>query len=313
MRVFVCETVTGGGLAGKALPASLAAEGALMRDALIGDLEDLPGVRVVTTHDARLPPPPRGASAALGPRDNVRAAWTRLATCADIAWPIAPETGGELAALATLMAAAGCRTIGPNLATLEVCISKLATAAALRAAGIATVPTYRPDEVPAELAGPFVLKPDDGAGCLDTVVVESLPDAPAGVVQPFIAGEPASLVLLCRADAPPLVLSANRQLVERRDGRFAFRGVVVGALPVTDELRALAARVQTALPGLSGWVGLDYIATQQGPIVLEVNPRLTTSYAGLRRALGINPLGLMTDFCKASPPLPVTQPVELRL
>ncbi len=60
MQVFVIETVTGGGLSGKPLPDALIDEGALMRDALIGDLEDLPGVRVVTTHDPRVPPPARG-------------------------------------------------------------------------------------------------------------------------------------------------------------------------------------------------------------------------------------------------------------
>jgi tyramine---L-glutamate ligase len=31
-------------------------------------------------------------------------------------------------------------------------------------------------------------------------------------------------------------------------------------------------------------------------VVLEINPRLTTSYAGLGRALGCNPAGLVLDL-----------------
>ena len=47
MRVLVCEFVTGGGMRGELLPASLAREGAMMRDALLRDLAELPGVEAV--------------------------------------------------------------------------------------------------------------------------------------------------------------------------------------------------------------------------------------------------------------------------
>jgi len=40
-------------------------------------------------------------------------------------------------------------------------------------------------------------------------------------------------------------------------------------------------------------VGIDLVRTEQGLVMLEINPRLTTSYAGLRRALGVNPAGLV--------------------
>lgn len=42
-----------------------------------------------------------------------------------------------------------------------------------------------------------------------------------------------------------------------------------------------------AIPGLEGLFGIDILLTAEGPVVVEVNPRLTTAYAGLRRALGI--------------------------
>jgi len=58
----------------------------------------------------------------------------------------------------------------------------------------------------------------------------------------------------------------------------------------------LAKRAIAAIPGLWGYVGIDVVLTQRGPVVLEVNPRLTTSYAGLRAALDINPARLVLDL-----------------
>jgi len=57
-------------------------------------------------------------------------------------------------------------------------------------------------------------------------------------------------------------------------------------------LAALAARVQRALPGLRGFVGIDLVwHAQRGPVVIEVNPRVTCAYVGLSRQLGRNLAG----------------------
>ncbi|MFK8252188.1 ATP-grasp domain-containing protein [Ancylobacter terrae] len=319
MLVFVCETVTGGGLAGNPLPPSLLAEATLMRDALIGDLEDLPGVRVITTHDSRLPPPPRGESVPVDGSDGAKPLWAELAAKAHCCWPIAPETGGELADLAALMAANGSRVIASDLATLNLCASKRATAQALGEAGIATVPTWAADAVPAGASGPFVVKPDDGAGSLDTRLVEPLPaELPHGVVvQPFRHGRPASLVMLCQSGRAH-VLAASLQHMEVIDDRFVFRGVTVGGLPIEPDWRVLAERLLEALPGLHGLIGVDFLATADGAVVLEINPRLTTSYAGLRASLGINPLAFVAELIRDGtvpdiPHLPLPVPVEVWL
>jgi len=54
-------------------------------------------------------------------------------------------------------------------------------------------------------------------------------------------------------------------------------------------LGTLAQRVTQALPGLRGFVGIDVVwHPSRGPVVIEVNPRLTVAYAGLSEALGGN-------------------------
>jgi predicted ATP-grasp superfamily ATP-dependent carboligase len=72
-----------------------------------------------------------------------------------------------------------------------------------------------------------------------------------------------------------------------------FDGVTVNQIdPAGDQgrmLGALAQHVTQALPGLRGFVGIDVVFhPSRGPVVIEVNPRLTVAYAGLSAALGGN-------------------------
>ena len=44
-----------------------------------------------------------------------------------------------------------------------------------------------------------------------------------------------------------------------------------------------------------GFIGVDAIITDSNIFFLEINPRLTTSYIGLRKTLGINPFRFFND------------------
>lgn len=303
MRILVCEFVTGGGLPpDQPIPAGLAAEGATMLRALLDDLLEVPGVELLVTRDARLDPlaPPVRSLTVPGPPESW-AVWEDLARAADAVWPIAPESEGALERFSRLVEAAGRPLLNSRADAVAVTASKAATAGVLAAAGLPVVPVRRieaADEPPQDDPRwdfPWVVKPDDGAGCIDTLLLRDraawqrwrAAGRPGFVVQPFVPGTPASLSLLCR-DGRAWLLAANRQSVALSGSAFAYRGGVVGGLPASPDLARLAGGIAAALPGLFGYVGVDFIATPEGPQVLEVNPRLTTSYAGLRRATGRN-------------------------
>ena len=57
------------------------------------------------------------------------------------------------------------------------------------------------------------------------------------------------------------------------------------------------------LPDALGYVGVDVIIDKENDkiYVLEINPRLTTSYVGLADALALNPAKLLLDGMLASP------------
>ncbi len=306
-NIFVHEHITGGGLIGEVLPGSLAAEGRMMRDALVRDLASLPGVAVSILHDRRIEPPAGAMHAqGVGERSEWRPAFDALVETADAVWIVAPETGGVLEQLSQSVLSAERRLIGSTPAAIRIAASKRESHRCLAGADIASVPTYRPDEPRPHAMGHCVAKPDDGCGSEHTRVfpdgaaaerwIASRPDGARFVLQPYVPGEAWSLSALGR-DGQGRLLCVNRQRMELRDGVFVFRGVEVNAIDDRDGVFAeLVSSVVRAMPGLEGYFGIDVIVSDTGPVVVDINPRLTTSWAGLAAALGVNPAGLVLDL-----------------
>jgi predicted ATP-grasp superfamily ATP-dependent carboligase len=307
LRIFVCEYVTGGGLCGQPLPASLSREGDMMLTALVKDLAALDGVEIVTTRDKRLPALRAPADVAMvSEPGELWPRWAELIRSADAVWPIAPESGGVLARVSELTVDARRNLLACDPQSVRLTSSKLATAQYLTKAGIPTVPTAPLGNGEAfGRASAWVVKPDDGAGAENTLLFDAAADldrwmaANQGshmILQPYVSGPAASLSLLCR-DGAAWLLTCNEQLIEITGNQFRYRGfVVAGREARRAEYQPIASAVAAAIPGLWGYVGVDLIDGPDGPVVLEINPRLTTSYAGLRRAVGVNPAGLVLDL-----------------
>jgi len=209
---------------------------------------------------------------------------------------------------------------------VDIATSKRATAEVLGRTAIRVIPVYADESSVPEEVSEIVVKPDDGAGCQDTRLFQDRAELrnwlqghpnPKWIFQPFIRGSAGSLSLLC-CDGRARVLACNRQNVEIAGGAFRFDGVSVNAIPDRDGRYAeLASRVACALPGLWGYCGVDFIESLYGPVVVEVNPRLTTSYAGLRRAIGLNPaqivLGLPESLEWSDDPVREPRSIEVEL
>lgn len=325
-KLFVYEYLTGGGIdpalagVGSLLDLSaLIVEGRAMRDALVADLLDLDGVQVTFASSRFETVEPTRSHCIAMPGESITGFVARVARQHDRAWIIAPECDGLLLHLHDSVGAA--RWLGCSKEAIRTAASKSATAACLDAHGIPVTAALEPDgfvpETGANLR--WVVKPDDGAGGLDTLVYDCIEDACAEyearaaagrnpVMQQWVDGEPLSLSLVCGAQDVELV-SINRQLIGLPDaaasGKTArvveFTGVEINQIDKRSkqgaELETLARRVVSAIPGLRGFVGIDVVwHAQRGPVVIEVNPRLTAAYAGLSAQLGRNLAG---DLLKA--------------
>lgn len=230
----------------------------------------------------------------------------REAAQADFTVGVAPETDGLLADRIGWIAEAGGRSIGledPGLVRLAG--DKQAMTDWWLARGIRTPPVCRvepgsalPDDYESAAWPPYpaVLKPVDGAGCLETRIVRSPRSArfwrPSGspmLLQPFVAGDSRSAAYLCgpgptAGESVCWPIGLSRQSIVRQGVRLRYDGgsARVGARSLEAE-RGLG-----RLPGVRGWIGVDFIRDRETGLdtLLELNPRPTTSIVGYQAALG---------------------------
>jgi predicted ATP-grasp superfamily ATP-dependent carboligase len=309
-KIFVCEFITGGGLCAEALPESLLKEGILMRDALLQDLSELP-YEISATYDARLAPPANCASCiAVNKHEDVWHIWQTQMQLADAVWLIAPETGGilkkltQMAEKLRLNGLQGPLLLGCGLGSIEVASKKMDTHFALEAAGITSIPTYTLESWPKNHQV-WLAKPNDGAGCGDTVCFNNTEDLEGWIVanhkqmlhviQPFQSGDAGSISCVMRNGTAQL-LSCNSQHIEINNQMLSYRGGVVnGVCDYWPQFEFIANKIAQALPRLAGYVGIDVIVDGDEVIVVEINPRLTTTYIGMHESIGVNPADLIIN------------------
>src|SRR5262249_45352566 len=98
--------------------------------------------------------------------------------------------------------------------------------------------------------------------------------------------------------------------VEQRlsqDGRFTYLG---GRAPLDAPLqaraRSLAERAVCPVPGLAGYFGVDLVlgdsADGRDDTIIEINPRMTTSYVGLRKLARGNLMQTLLRLAVGEPP-----------
>jgi len=246
-----------------------------------------------------------------------RSTLSSLAACRDWTLLIAPEIDGLLLDRARLVERAGGRLLGPGPAFIEVASDKHHCLQHLSARGIACPRGWRleiGDPPPLEMTWPAVIKPCDGAGSQGVLLAASAQDRALthrkkiSRLEEFCPGLPASVALLC-GPAANFPLPACRQRLAG-EGSFEYLGGELPlAVPLNERARRLAAAAIAELPPTVGYVGVDLVLGEatdgSNDRVIEINPRLTTSYVGLRAASATNLATAMLDAA-------VGRAVELR-
>jgi len=275
-----------------------------MRDALLRDLSELP-YEIFTSVDARLSAPTLcSACVPVQKPDDVWQVWEAQIKAADAVFLIAPETDGVLHYLTQMAALQGKLVLGCGLAAIKTCSDKMATCAALEKAGIATIPTYTVETWP-KSHWIWLAKPNDGAGCSDIACFNNADDLAdwmvqnekqlTHVIQAYQPGENSSISCVMH-NRKARLLSCNTQKIDINNHLLSYEGGVVnGMREHWQAFEMLANKIAKALPDLAGYVGIDVIVDGDEIIVVEINPRLTTSYVGLRESIGVNPAELIIN------------------
>jgi predicted ATP-grasp superfamily ATP-dependent carboligase len=302
-RIVLYEYTCSGGLLAAAHSidaSSLMREGWAMLTALATDLAALPGTRVQVMVDHRgLPGPLPGCDliAVHSPNDEC-SALCRLAAQADWTMVIAPEFDGILHPRCRWVELHGGHLLGPSSDLVALASDKHATADHLDRHGVRTPRglLWRPgDRLPFALPCPVVIKPNDGAGSQDTYICTEMSQVHATLqhyqrparIESLVDGSAASVAFLCGPPACFALPACSQRL--QMGSSIAYVG---GALPLPDGLNKraidIARQAIETFPQSFGYIGVDVVLGKSPDgshdHVIEINPRLTTSYVGLRAA-----------------------------
>jgi len=310
MKVFLGEFVCGGGFGNQRIETiedSLRLEGAAMLTALAEDLAAVASVSIPL--DPRFCVQlPRCATFEFNPEESIWAQWVKAAQGCDAAIVIAPEKDGILAKAVGMLRAANVDVIAASGDFLRAASDKQQTARALLTAGVPHPVTFLPTDhrsaTRLRMCDRFIVKPRDGCGTESIAVFDDLDDAMNSatdndLVQGYVPGMPISVAVIA-GGGNLIVLPAVSQDISIE--KCSYRG---GCGPLADDFqRRAAALAQCAIaampPSARGFIGLDMVmgGDAGGDVVIEINPRLTTSYVGLRHMiagnLGARLLGLET-------------------
>jgi predicted ATP-grasp superfamily ATP-dependent carboligase len=238
----------------------------------------------------------------------------KTAESTDAAYVIAPETNRTLQSLVEIVE----QTHATSLNCRSNAIGKVADKAvlyeSLRKLGLSTPKTIALSilggiaeikrAINGNLSFPVIIKPSDGVSCAGLSVAQG-PSQVAGAVdkikreqpskdflaQEYVNGVPASVSLISSGDTA-VSISLNKQDVTVGEPSAVSSyngGLVPFDSPLKPEAFGAAEKIFEHFRDLRGYVGVDLVLTEKEPVVIEVNPRLTTSYVGLRRVVDFNP------------------------
>ena len=295
MRVAVWEFFCSGASRVPASQRVIQREGKAMLLALVGDILRA-DVDVTVVWDAALGVfPLDGVAVEVATPESFSDAATNAMADVDQVVVIAPESDGLLLEHHHLVSGAGADWCGTSAETLQICSDKLLSFERLTASGVPTVPaTTFNGQLPGDT--PWVIKPRFGAGCDETFVVrpgEELPVLSAAadqyVVQPLVEGKSISIAAVWMDGGWSVLPLVEQRVVGWQ--RLEYHGGVlrIDGQPLPKGHAKTILSCLDAVRGDRGWIGIDLIEPTHGPaVVVDINPRLTTSYIGYRQATDCN-------------------------
>ncbi|MFX1466814.1 MAG: ATP-grasp domain-containing protein, partial [Promethearchaeota archaeon] len=161
-----------------------------------------------------------------------------------------------------------------------------------------------------DIGYPLIFKPIDGVGCggLSLVMQEKhISEAILNIkqnstlnrfiVQKYIEGTPASINCISNGKfALPVSFNAQFVTFNSFNGKSEYEG---GFTPFQHELEDKAKNAvkhfPEYFPGLLGYFGVDLIFTEDEAVIIEINPRITTSYMGARAVIRENIMDIVIN------------------
>jgi len=346
-QIFVFEFVSGGGFSQVDIPSSLFCEGYGMLRCIIADFKAL-NFDISTLLDERIAFLSKyldsdDISLVSLQDDYIKVFKESIKEC-EYCFIIAPEFSNILYDLTKIADENNKKILSVGLKGIKLGTSKIKTFNFFKKMKISTPRTFIiPFKHNAldidfiikkyhDLKRPIVIKPNDGVGAESIFYFENegqiseffqeshekIDRSRMCILQEFIDGEDMSASLIGypsnmeRQQANPAILSINSQDINIKDANreseyFGGNTPVVEHEEITTELSEMLEKLNFS--GLGGYYGLDFIRNKDKKIhFIEINPRLTTSYIGVRNIIDSNPASLiLNSIFYASEPIEINR------
>ncbi len=303
MKVLVFEFMTGGGVA--AQPplnnklSDFLRQGRSMLEAVCEDMLELEAELVVPVDasiELALSRPIRRLN--IDFESELDSVLIGAADSVDHILLIAPESDGVLEHYAELLSPWAGRFLGPDLDFIRLTGNKWTCHQWLSHRNVpcpettlvefAETPETKTDSFP------LVAKPIDGCGSEGVILISEQSqlaqiESPY-LLQQFVAGTAASVSVIVDSKGERHLLSPGRQIFATEPFGIHMETEYPLEGKLKDRALSLAQRVIDALPTTRGYFGIDMVLgeTLDEDVVIEVNPRLTTSYGCLQQWCAAN-------------------------
>ena len=149
----------------------------------------------------------------------------------------------------------------------------------------------------------IVAKPNDGVGAQNLFIFKNKFDLEKNkhrlndfyIYQEYIKGTIIGINIIITKNKI-VILSINEQIYKNSSSNEIYLSKIhIGKYNyLFEDFKIFVESILSNFNNLFGFIGIDAILTQDKKIVfLEINPRLTTSYIGLRESIGINPFSFL--------------------
>jgi len=333
-NIFIFEFVSGGGFNQVEIPSSLFCEGYAMLRTIIEDFKNL-GFHITTLLDSRIDFLSNYMKAdvikSVEFEEDYLKKYTKCVRDSNYCFVIAPEFSSILYNLTKIIKKNKKKLLSIDLKGVKLGASKFETYKFFIANEINTPKSYR---IPFkgsvldldfilkkfdQLDRSIVIKPDDGVGSELIFYFERKDDIlqffessnkisdtnRKYLIQEYIEGDPMSVSII--NDQPlgklvensPKILSINAQNLQITDS--TMDSAYFGGFTPIDQFELLKIQIEDILKrvdlsAFKGYFGIDFVKkTDNSLSFIEINPRLTTSYVGIRNVLEFNPMALLLD------------------
>jgi len=326
-KLFIFELVSGGGFNNFEIPSSLFCEGFGMLRTIIEDFKLL-NFEINTLLDYR------GSSLSeylkadrieiIKDKEDYLLKYGTEIEKSDFCFIIAPEFSKHLYKLTEIAKNSHKKVLSIDLEGIALGTYKYDTYKFFQAVNVETPNTYLIPIVKKSLDvdfilqkfkrinGPIVIKPEDGVGAENIFYFDTKkqiirffnnPENKIGIdrkyiLQKFVRGDNLSVSLI-GTTKKPFILSVNSQdiniKIERGKSEY-FGGTtpIKNHEEITGRLKKIFQNMNLSM--FTGYYGIDFIRKDNKTIsFIEINPRLTTSYIGIRNAINVNPAEVILE------------------